>query len=67
MQILPMDFFVRIHRSFIINRSFVDHILLNGNYTCKLFIKGSKEPLEISRRYFFKLKKEYQTKSNGQF
>lgn len=53
---LPEDLFLRIHRSTIINLNFVEKFekWFNGGFLA--FIKDSKEPLEVSRRYGQKLK-----------
>lgn len=55
--ILPEKYFVRIHRSTIINFKFVDRIEKRANQTQLVFIKGMDRPLAMSRRYANKLKK----------
>ncbi len=48
---LPINYFVRIHRSAIINIEFVAHLEEWFNYSYKVYLKGIDEPLVISRRY----------------
>ena len=55
--ILPDNFFVRIHRSTIINFKYVDRIEKRANQTQLVFIKGMEKPFAMSRRYAAKLKK----------
>jgi len=55
--ILPDKFFVRIHRSVIINFNFVDHIEKQANQTQLVYMKDMNPPLVMSRRYALKLKK----------
>lgn len=55
--ILPESYFVRIHRSIIINFNFVDHIEKQANQSQLVFMKGMNKPLVMSRRYAVKLKK----------
>ena len=58
-QILPEKYFVRIHRSTIINFDFVEKVKKCKNYTHEVYINGVDEPFIISRRYATKLKKLY--------
>jgi two-component system LytT family response regulator len=53
---LPSEKFVRIHRSAIVNLDFVDHIERLPNYSGNVFLRDSKEPLWMSRRYAIALK-----------
>lgn len=53
---LPKKYFVRIHRSSIINMECIDHLEEWFNYSYRVHIKGIKEPLVMSRRYSAKLK-----------
>jgi len=52
---LPANF-CRIHRSSIVNLDSVDHVEEWFNYSYRVFLKGSTEPLAMSRRYAHKLK-----------
>jgi two-component system LytT family response regulator len=54
---LPENYFVRIHRTAIINLEYVDHVEEWFNYSYKVLLKGIEDPLVISRRYASKLKK----------
>lgn len=55
-QELPTDYFLRIHNSSIINIEAIDRVekLVNSNYN--IHLKNHSNPLEISRRYFKKIK-----------
>ena len=48
---LPKEYFLRIHRSTIINTEYVDKVEKWFNYSHKIFLKGIKEPFIISQRY----------------
>jgi len=54
--ILPEKYFVRIHRSTIINYEFVVKIHKCKNYTHEVYLKGIEKPFTMSRRYAVKLK-----------
>ncbi|MGE5351199.1 MAG: LytR/AlgR family response regulator transcription factor [Acidobacteriota bacterium] len=58
-EILPKKFFIRIHRSTIINLDFVDKIekLLNRSY--KVYLQNIPKPFIISRRYGNKFKEKF--------
>lgn len=56
---LPNDVFIQIHRSSIINLLNVAKIEKWTNDTGRLFLKGIEKPFEISRSYFFQIKKKY--------
>ena len=57
---LPEDLFIQIHRSTIINLSLVKKIEKWTNDTGRLFMSGNfPNAFEISRNYFFELKKKY--------
>lgn len=56
---LPTDLFIQIHRSTLINMSYVNKIEKWSNDTGRIFLKDHVQPLEISRSYFFELKKRY--------
>jgi len=53
---LPPQHFVRIHRSTIINMDFIERVESWFNYSFRIYMKGIKEPLVISRRYASLLK-----------
>lgn len=53
---LPKQHFVRIHRSTIINMDFIERVESWFNYSFRIYMKGIKEPLVISRRYASLLK-----------
>jgi two-component system LytT family response regulator len=53
---LPVQHFLRIHRSTIINMEFIERVEEWFNYSFKLFLKGVEEPYVISRRYATRLK-----------
>lgn len=56
---LPEDIFIQIHRSSIVNLLNVIKIEKWTNDTGRLFLKGMEKPFEISRSYFFQIKKKY--------
>lgn len=56
---LPSDVFIQIHRSTIVNLLNVAKIEKWTNDTGRLFLKGIEKPFEISRSYFFQIKKKY--------
>lgn len=56
---LPQDVFIQIHRSTIVNLLNVTKIEKWTNDTGRLFLKGIEKPFEISRSYFFAIKKKY--------
>jgi two-component system LytT family response regulator len=53
---LPVQHFIRIHRSTIINMEFVDRVEEWFNFSFKVYLKGIEEPFLISRRYATRLK-----------
>ncbi len=55
---LPKEYFLRIHRSTIINTEYVDKVEKWFNYSHKIFLKGIKEPFIISQRYSRKFRKQ---------
>lgn len=57
--ILPESHFVRIHRSIIINKTYIENIdhQLNNSYQIRL--KNFSNPLPISKRYAVQLKKSF--------
>lgn len=56
---LPEEVFIQIHRSTIINLQNVVRIEKWANDTGRLFMKGNDKPFEVSRNYFFQIKKKY--------
>ncbi len=56
---LPEDLFIQIHRSTIVNLHNVTKIEKWANDTGRLYLKGIEKPFEISRNYFFQIKKKY--------
>ncbi len=55
--ILPDDYFVRIHRSTIVNFEYVDQVKKCRNYTHLVYVRGIDEPFVMSRRYAARLRK----------
>lgn len=55
---LPKEYFLRIHRSTIINTEYVEKVEKWFNYSHKIHLKGIKEPFIISQRYSRKFKKQ---------
>lgn len=56
---LPLDVFIQIHRSTIVNLLNVQKIEKWTNDTGRLYLRGMEKPFEISRSYFFQIKKKY--------
>ncbi|MCE1188468.1 MAG: response regulator [Ignavibacteria bacterium] len=48
---LPESTFIRIHRTWIINRNFIEFIDTKGKSTCTVRLKTEDEDIPISRRY----------------
>jgi len=48
---LPPGFFIRVHKSAIINMEFVERVDQWMNYTYRICLKDMKEPMIMSRRY----------------
>lgn len=55
---LPKNYFVRIHRSTIVNTNYVKKIVKISNYTHEVFLESIKEPVQVSQRYFLKFRKQ---------
>jgi two-component system LytT family response regulator len=53
---LPEQYFVRIHRSTIINMDYIDRVEEWFNYSFRVYLKGIKDPVVMSRRYAANLK-----------
>lgn len=54
--LLPEKYFVRIHRSTIVNFAHVEKVKKRKNYSQEVFVKGIEKPFMMSRRYAVKLK-----------
>ena len=57
---LPINHFIRIHRSTIINTDAVDRIEPWYNNAHRVYLKGLQKPVIMSRRYFVKIKEKLQ-------
>ncbi len=55
---LPEKYFVRIHRSTIVNFEYIERMEKWFNYSYRIFIRNIDEPFNISRRYAVKLKEK---------
>ncbi len=55
--VLPPQYFVRIHRSTIVNFELVEPVVKCKNYTFLVYLQGFEKPLMMSRRFAAKLKK----------
>jgi DNA-binding LytR/AlgR family response regulator len=55
---LPKEYFLRIHRSTIINTEYIDKVERWFNYSHKLYLKDVKDFFIISQRYSRKFKKQ---------
>jgi two-component system LytT family response regulator len=53
---LPEQYFIRIHRSTIVNMDHIERVEEWFNYSFRVYLKGREEPLMMSRRYAAKLK-----------
>jgi len=56
---LPEDMFIQIHRSTMVNLTQITKIERAANDTGRLQLSGIEEPFEISRSYFYQMKKKY--------
>ncbi len=56
---LPEKYFVRIHRSTIINFEFIEKVESSFNRSFRVFLSGINEPFTISRRYSVAIKEKY--------
>lgn len=56
-EILPDDYFVRIHRSTIVNFEYVEQVKKCSNYTHLVYVRGIERPFIMSRRYAARLKR----------
>ncbi|HNW60415.1 MAG TPA: LytTR family DNA-binding domain-containing protein [bacterium] len=54
-EILPPDYFLRIHRSTLVNFKFVERVEKRPNYSHLVYIAGLEKPLVMSRRYAARL------------
>jgi two-component system LytT family response regulator len=55
--LLPDDYFVRIHRSTIVNFEYVEQVKKCRNYTHLVYVRNIEKPFVMSRRYAARLKK----------
>lgn len=55
---LPDKYFIRIHRSSIVNMEHIDRVEKWFNYSFRVFLKGLEKPVVMSRRYAAKLKEK---------
>jgi two-component system LytT family response regulator len=56
---LPEELFIQIHRSTIVNISNIAKIEKCVNDTGRIYLNGIIKPFEISRNFFFQIKKKY--------
>lgn len=56
---LPQGYFLRVHRSFIVNIECVARCIKTSPNTGLVYLNGAKEPIKLSRYYFYKLKNTY--------
>lgn len=56
---LPLDQFVRTHRSTIVNLEYVEDVTPTTNNAFLVYMQGQPEPLRMSRRYASKIKLSY--------
>lgn len=61
--VLPSEYFIRIHRSSIVNISYIEHIEKWFSNTCRVFLKGIDEPLTMSQRYTAAFKKNQKART----
>jgi two-component system, LytTR family, response regulator len=54
-EILPEEYFLRIHRSTLVNFEFVERVEKCKNYSHLVYLRGIDKPLVMSRRYAVKL------------
>ena len=56
--ILPDNYFIRIHRSTMVNFEYVEQVKKCRNYTHLVYVRDIEKPFIMSRRYAAKLKKK---------
>jgi two-component system LytT family response regulator len=56
---LPGKYFLRIHRSTIINIEFIEKAEKWFNYSSMIQLKGSEKPFKVSRSYFKRIKERF--------
>ncbi|MDQ4120930.1 MAG: LytTR family DNA-binding domain-containing protein [Acidobacteriota bacterium] len=56
---LPAKYFVRVHRSAIVNLAFVERVENQFNYSYKIFLRGESKPVAMSRRFAARLKERF--------
>jgi two-component system response regulator LytT len=53
---LPETAFARVHRSTIVNLEYVDRVEEWSHFSYRLYLRGTSEPVTMSRRYAGRLK-----------
>jgi DNA-binding LytR/AlgR family response regulator len=56
---LPEKFFVRIHRSTVVNLEFIEKVETWFSRSYQIYLREMKEPLTVSRRYAAQLKLKF--------
>jgi DNA-binding LytR/AlgR family response regulator len=56
---LTPKYFVRIHRSSIVNLEYVEKVERWFNYSYQVYVNGIAEPFQMSRRYSSRLKERF--------
>ncbi len=56
---LPVDHFIRIHRSYIVNMNHIEKIIRNSTSSAQVFLKNHPEPVTLSRTYYNILRERY--------
>ena len=56
---LTPKYFVRIHRSTIVNLEYIEKVERWFNYSYQVFVQGIPEPFQMSRRYSTRLKEKF--------
>jgi two-component system LytT family response regulator len=54
---LPENAFARVHRSTVVNLDYVERVEEWSHFTYRLYLRGSSEPLMMSRRHAMRLRK----------
>lgn len=56
---LPVDHFIRVHRSYIVNINHIEKITRNSTASASVYIKNQSEPISLSRTYYAILRERY--------
>jgi DNA-binding LytR/AlgR family response regulator len=56
---LTSKYFVRIHRSTIVNLEYVEKVERWFNYSYQVYVHGIEEPFQMSRRFSTRLKERF--------